>query len=237
MERLIPSCRRQCWPTREPSSLHPEQVCSNRQNKSHIILQSPEYEVKRIRSEVSSSSAVLSTDNYHWLTLSMGTSGEKVQYLMRGRTPPHSTHLRYTGKGERGQWTWAAEGGTGHLQGSEDLGQTTEEERWKTCIWTPGCVLLTLTELCFLHEDLREGPADPPQEGSQQHHDEALQVELGGLKGKHEEATRDQQDHEDEQGILDRGQKHGMETKKDRKWKQGEWRKTRLHTSSPLVET
>lgn len=32
-----------------------------------------------------------------------------------------NTHLRYTGKGERVQWTWAVEGGTRHPQGSEDL--------------------------------------------------------------------------------------------------------------------
>lgn len=49
----------------------------------------------------------------------------------------------------------------------------------------------TLTQFGLLHEDLRESPADSPEEGGHQHHEEALQVELGGLEGKHEEAGRD----------------------------------------------
>lgn len=48
-----------------------------------------------------------------------------------------------------------------------------------------------LTQFSFLHEDLCESPADSAEEGSHQHHEEALQVELGGLERKHEEAARD----------------------------------------------
>lgn len=80
----------------------------------------------------------------------------------------------------------------------------------------------TLTQLCFLHEDLREGPADPAGEGGQQHQDEALQVELGRFKRKHEEAARDQQDHQDQERVLLRagreetgviGEKYGQKKK------------------------
>lgn len=60
----------------------------------------------------------------------------------------------------------------------------------------------TLTQLCFLHEDLSEGPANPPYEGRQQHHDEALQVELGRLVCKHEKAAGDQQDNQDQEWVL-----------------------------------
>lgn len=60
----------------------------------------------------------------------------------------------------------------------------------------------TLTQLGLLHEDLREGPADSPEEGGHQHHEEALQVELGGLERKHEEAAGDQQHHQDQQRVL-----------------------------------
>lgn len=60
----------------------------------------------------------------------------------------------------------------------------------------------TLTQLCFLHEDLSEGPADPADKGGQQHHAEALQVELGGLKSKHEQTAGDQQDHHDQEWVL-----------------------------------
>ncbi len=59
-----------------------------------------------------------------------------------------------------------------------------------------------LTQLCFLHEDLSEGPADPSYEGRQQHHDEALQVELGRLKCKHKQTTGDQQDYQDQEWVL-----------------------------------
>ena len=69
-----------------------------------------------------------------------------------------------------------------------------------------------LTKLCFLHEDLGEGPADPPYEGRQEHHDEALQVKLGWLKCKHKQTTRDQQDHQDQEWILlKKGQKRQQE--------------------------
>lgn len=60
----------------------------------------------------------------------------------------------------------------------------------------------SLTQLGFLHEHLSEGPADPPDEGRQQHHEEALQVELGRLEGKHEEAAGNQHDHEDQEWVL-----------------------------------
>lgn len=107
IERLIPSCRRQCWPTKEASSLHPEQVCSNRQTNLTLFSKIyPEYEVRRIRSEDSWSSAVLSTHNYHWLTLSMWTSGEKVR---KDATTQHSPSL-YWKRGKRPMnmsgWRW-----------------------------------------------------------------------------------------------------------------------------------
>lgn len=44
---------------------------------------------------------------------------------------------------------------------------------------------VSLTELCFLHEELCEGPADPTDKGGQQDHDETLQVKLSGFKRKH----------------------------------------------------
>lgn len=78
---------------------------------------------------------------------------------------------------------------------------------------------LILTKLCFLHEDLGEGPADPPYEGCQQHHDEALQVKLGWLKCKHKQTTRDQQDHQDQEWILlGKGQKRQQETAGENNW-------------------
>lgn len=66
----------------------------------------------------------------------------------------------------------------------------------------PVTINSTLTQFGLLHEDLRESPADSPEEGSHQYHDEALQVELGGLECKHEEAAGDQEHNQDQQWVL-----------------------------------
>lgn len=83
----------------------------------------------------------------------------------------------------------------------------------------------TLTQLCFLHEDLSEGPANPPQKGRYKHHDEALQVELGRLKCKHKQTTRDQHDHQDQEWVLvKRDRRDGEKQQEQRTEVEGEIR-------------
>lgn len=75
--------------------------------------------------------------------------------------------------------------------------------------WTQRAVVAgRLTQLGFLHEELCEGPADSSDEGCQQHHDEALHVELGRVERKHKEPAGDEQNHQDQEGVLD-GQSKG----------------------------
>ena len=63
---------------------------------------------------------------------------------------------------------------------------------------------LPLTKFRLLQEYLREGPADAADERGPQHQGKALHVELRGLVGEHEEAPRDEQDHQDQRRTLPR---------------------------------
>ena len=66
-----------------------------------------------------------------------------------------------------------------------------------------------LTQLRLLNQDLCECPADATDEGCQQHHEEALQIELRRLKREHEKASSDQKDHQNQEWVLVQGREEG----------------------------
>lgn len=61
-----------------------------------------------------------------------------------------------------------------------------------------------LTQLSLLQKDLCEGPANATDERGPQHQGEALHIELRGLVGEHEEASSNEQNHQDQCCTLGR---------------------------------
>lgn len=60
----------------------------------------------------------------------------------------------------------------------------------------------SLTKFRLLQEHLGEGPANAADERGTQHQGKALDVELRGLVGEHEEASGDEENHQDQRRSL-----------------------------------